>query len=143
MTPESLALGTLRRIDHVAVAVWKVDSAPDPFTRVLGLRPVHDERLAEVGVRLVYLSTDGELGSAAVVQLVQPIAPSPIRDYLDRHGEGLHHVCFAVDDIDDVLAALPGQDAGPVFIGGRSRPCAFLGRLPGGCERNLCVRQEA
>jgi methylmalonyl-CoA epimerase len=143
MTPEALSAGTLRRIDHVAVAVWNADAALEHFTRVLGLRVVHDEWLPQVGVRLVYLSTDATVGSAAVIQLVQPIAPTPIRDHLSAHGEGLHHVCFAVDNIDEVLAALPAQDPGAVFVGGRSQRCAFLGSSLSGLRVELTEERNA
>lgn len=137
MTPEAGVAGTLRRIDHVAVAVRDADVALAHFTGVLGLRVVHDEALPEIGVRLVYLSPDGTVGSAAVVQLVQPIGTTPVTDHLDTHGEGLHHVCFAVDDIAEVLAALPEEDAGAVFLGGRARRCVFLGRSPSGVRVEL------
>jgi methylmalonyl-CoA/ethylmalonyl-CoA epimerase len=143
VTPDALSVGTLRRIDHVAVAVWDADAALGHFTRVLGLRVVHDEALPHVGVRLVYLSTDGTVGSAAVIQLVQPIAATAVRDHLSAHGEGLHHICFTVDNIDEVLAALPPEDAGAVFVGGRARRCAFLGSSPSGLRVELTEERRA
>lgn len=143
MKSEDPSNAALRRIDHVAVVVRDADAALEHFTGLLGLRVAHDERLPHVGVRLLYLSANGKIDSAAVVQLVQPIGPSPILDDLDRQGEGLHHVCFAVDNVENILASLPPEDGGAVFLGGRSRRCAFLGRRPGGMRVELTEERPA
>lgn len=108
-------------IDHIAVAVRDIDASLPYYVEALGLTPIHDEMLPSAGVRLVYLT-----GGAAMLQLVQPIAPCPVSEYLAAHGEGLHHLCFAVDDIAAALRDLPGQADVPVVMGGRGRRACFL-----------------
>ncbi len=135
--------GVLRRIDHVAVAVSDADTAIAHYTSVLGLTLTHDERLPQIGVRLVYLTTDDTLGSSAALQLVQPIAPGPIAHHVTTHGDGLHHVCFAVDDLDQALDGLAGESRSAVFLGGRSRRCAFLAQQPNGVRIELTEERPA
>jgi methylmalonyl-CoA/ethylmalonyl-CoA epimerase len=60
-----------------------------------------------------------------LLQLVEPTHPGPLRDDLERYGEGLHHVCFAVPDIEESVQRLaPGADV-KIARGGRGLT-AFL-----------------
>lgn len=122
-------------IDHVAVAVRDIDAALPYYVETLGLTPIHDEVLTAAGVRLVYLA-----GGAALLQLVQPVARGPVAEYLAAHGEGLHHLCFAVDDIPATLRELPGQTHVPVVMGGRGRRACFLAAPPNGLRIELTER---
>jgi methylmalonyl-CoA/ethylmalonyl-CoA epimerase len=111
-------------IDHVGVAVRDADAASAHFMNRFGLEQIHDEILPNIGVRLVYLGVAGSAGT--MIQLVQPVAASPIRDFLDTCGEGLHHVCFLIDDVVGSLRRLDGESATRVFVGGRLRRTCFL-----------------
>ena len=68
----------------------------------LGMPDVHRETVAEQGVEAVLLDVgDGH------VELLQPLGPdTPVGKYLDKRGPGLHHVAYAVDDIDAALGKL-------------------------------------
>jgi methylmalonyl-CoA/ethylmalonyl-CoA epimerase len=137
-TPLPTATGAsspLHSVDHVAVAVRDTDAALEYYTSVLGLTVIGDEIAEEPGVRLTYLD-----GGTVMIQLVQPVRPGPVASYLDHHGEGLHHLCFAVDDLDTALAALDGEHRGPTFLGGRGRQCAFLNTYPVGVRIELTER---
>lgn len=127
-----LAGAAVSHIDHVAVAVADADAASTYYCKQLGLTLDHDERLPAIGVRLMYLRPGTDGSAAATVQLVQPIGDGPVADFLAERGEGLHHVCFAVPDIDDALNALPGERGTGVFTGGRGRRACFLSTRPSG-----------
>lgn len=124
-------------IDHLAVAVTDADRAAAGFQALLGYRVVGDEQVEAAGVRLVYLAPDQVEDTIAeaptTLQLVQPIAPGRVADFLSGHGEGLHHVCFRTTDIERALrhAGRPQPDVA-IFSGGRGRPCAFLSEQPHG-----------
>jgi methylmalonyl-CoA epimerase len=92
----------IKKLHHVGVVVRDIDQALAFYRDTLGL-PVHKlETIAEQGVRAALLT----LGDSEV-ELLQPVvADTGIARYLDRRGEGLHHVCFEVDDIDADLRAL-------------------------------------
>ena len=124
----------IRGIDHVALVVRDVEEAIAYFTGTLGLGLLHDEvTTASGGARLVFL----DAGNVAI-QLVSPTGPDgPMAAHLTEHGEGLHHVCLAVDDIEASVAAL-APDAGVVIaVGGRGRRTAFLPGKPGGLVTEL------
>jgi methylmalonyl-CoA epimerase len=111
----------LDRIDHVAVAVHDIRASLPYYTDILGLPVVADERAEDPGVRLVYLDAGN-----TYLQLVQPIRPGPVSGFLAERGEGLHHMCFAVQRLEHSLAALPGERDAAIFRGGRGRRACFL-----------------
>jgi methylmalonyl-CoA/ethylmalonyl-CoA epimerase len=113
---------SLRRLDHVAIVVRDTDEALRFYRDHLGLRVASSEEVAVPHVRLTHLDAGN-----AYVQLVEPLtADSPLGHWLDEHGEGLHHLCFGVDDVPAAIAEL--SDPGvPVALGsGRGRVSGFL-----------------
>jgi methylmalonyl-CoA/ethylmalonyl-CoA epimerase len=111
----------LRRLDHVAIVVRDTDAALRYYEGELGL-PVHSsEEIDSPRARLTYLDAGNTF-----VQLVQPLdTGSALGAWLDQHGEGLHHICFGVDDVPVVAAAL--SDGVPPSLGtGRGRTSAFV-----------------
>lgn len=118
------------RVDHVAYAVRDIDAALPWWTKVLGLPLVHDEVAEEPGSRLAYL-----LAGGLYVQLVQPVRPNAVQDFLDAHGEGLHHIAFRVTSLPRTLARL--DDPAPVFAGGRGCDACFLTTAPEGTHIEL------
>jgi methylmalonyl-CoA/ethylmalonyl-CoA epimerase len=112
----------LRRLDHVAVVVRSTETALAYFRDRLGLAVVWSEEIESSGVRLTYLDCGN-----AYLQLVEPLDPdTEIGRFLEGSGEGLHHVCFGVDDVPDAVARL-SEDGAPDRLGsGRGRVSAFL-----------------
>ena len=97
--------GLLSRLDHVGVAVQDLDAAVDRYQRVFGMRLVHEEANEEQGVREAMLAVGDP--PTSFVQLLAPLTPdSAIGRFLERSGEGLQQVAYAVDDIDAVCATL-------------------------------------
>jgi len=92
----------LDKIDHIGVAVQDMDEALSLYTRGLGLELQHREVVEEQGVDAALL----EVGDGHV-ELLAALGPqTPIGRYLDRRGPGLHHVAYAVADIDAALAEI-------------------------------------
>jgi methylmalonyl-CoA/ethylmalonyl-CoA epimerase len=122
----------VRKIDHVAMAAHDADESSQWFEEVLGLQRIHDEVVEDVGVRLLWLAPRDAMAEAgeAGFQIVQPLGPGAIADFLAQKGEGLHHVCFAVDNAEDFLRSR-GQ-VGGIFTGGYGLSCAFLKAAPEG-----------
>jgi methylmalonyl-CoA/ethylmalonyl-CoA epimerase len=112
----------LRRLDHVAVLVRDTDEALRFYSGRLGLTVASSEEIPTPHVRLTYLDAGN-----AYIQLVQPLAgDSPLTVWLDEHGEGLHHICFGVDDVAGAVGELsdPGAE---ISIGtGRGRVSSFV-----------------
>lgn len=124
--------GLMRGIDHTAVAVRDADVAMRYYIDELGLVMLGDEIADDPGVRLVYLGA-----GADVIQLVQPVREGPVATWIEERGEGLHHVCFEVEDIPRALEGIPGQSGCTVFRGGRDRLACFLAGTPSGVNIEL------
>ncbi len=127
----------LRRLDHVAVAVHDTEAALEYFGGRLGLEVVSTETIPAPHVRLTYLDAGG-----VFIQLVEPLDDeSPIAAHLAEHGEGLHHIAFAVDDVPGAAASLADPGSPEVTVGsGRGRPSAFV---PGPIRHGVRVEVTA
>jgi len=112
----------LRRLDHVAIVVRDTDEALRFYRDHLGLRVASSEEIPAPPVRLTHLDAGN-----AYVQLVEPLtSDSALGRWLDEHGEGLHHLCFGVDDVPASIADL-SDDGSPVTLGsGRGRMSGFV-----------------
>ena len=113
-------------LDHVAIAVHDLDVAIAEYERLYGVTPLHREVVEAQGVEEAMLPVGGSF-----VQLLQPLsADTPVGKFLERHGEGLHHVAYAVVDIEAALAHLQAEGARLIDeeprIGGRGAKIAFV-----------------
>jgi methylmalonyl-CoA/ethylmalonyl-CoA epimerase len=89
------------KLDHVGIAVASLDGSLAIF-RELGLPETHREEVESQKVRTAFLPAGG-----VRIELLEPTAEdSPISKFLARRGPGIHHLCFAVDDLDAALARL-------------------------------------
>ena len=89
------------KIEHIGVAVVSIDDALGVY-QALGLREAHREDVPSQKVRTAFLPV-GE----SRIELLEPTSEdSPVARFLARRGGGMHHVCFAVDDIEAALEDL-------------------------------------
>ena len=104
------------KIHHVGIAVHDLDEALKFYRDTLGLH-VHEEATVEdQGVRAALL-TIGE----SEIELLEPTSPEAnMAKFLERKGEGLHHICFQTDDVDGDLETLKGK--GVQLVDQKSRP---------------------
>ena len=92
----------LAQIDHVGVAVEDMDAALSLYTGPLEMPLQHRETVEEQGVDAALLGV-----GAGHVELLSPLGPeTPVGRYLELRGPGLHHVAYAVEDIDAALEEL-------------------------------------
>jgi methylmalonyl-CoA/ethylmalonyl-CoA epimerase len=121
-------------VDHVAVLVRDIDASLPEFIALLDRTPVSDETLIDPPVRLVHF----DCGNVDL-QIAQPTGEGGLSRDLERAGEGLHHVCFRVPEIDAARARL-GSDM-PTFTGGSGRTACFLSERPSGVYVELIERR--
>jgi methylmalonyl-CoA/ethylmalonyl-CoA epimerase len=93
-----------KRIDHIAVVVRDLDAALRVYHDVLGLPLGRLEEVPAEKVKVAFLPMpEGD----SEVELVQPTADDTgIARYLAKRGEGMHHICFEVDDIEAAMSEL-------------------------------------
>jgi methylmalonyl-CoA/ethylmalonyl-CoA epimerase len=95
-------MGT-RGIHHVAVAVRGLGEAEERYRRLFGAEREASEQVDDQGVAAVGL----RLGDGGRVELLTPLeADSPVGRFLERRGEGMHHVAYGVEDLDGELVRL-------------------------------------
>jgi len=93
-----------QRLDHVAIALENLDEVEKLYTEVLGLTVKHRETVRDQGVRTTMLVPEN---GGTSIELLEPLDEnSPIFKFLEKRGEGIHHVCFVVDNIEQALARL-------------------------------------
>ncbi len=97
-------------IHHIGVAVRSLDEALRFFSGVLGLEVERTVVVEEQGMRAAWLNVGG-----VRLELMEPLGPEgPVAKFLSKRGEGVHHVAFLVDDMEEVMGAL--RRAGAVLV---------------------------
>lgn len=94
----------IRNIDHLGIAVRSLDETVPYYENALGLRCEHREEVPSQKVRTAFFHC-GEVH----IELLEPTADdSPIAKFLEKNGEGIHHIAFATDDIGGQLQQAAG-----------------------------------
>jgi methylmalonyl-CoA epimerase len=100
----------VRRIDHVAIVVQSIATALGFYQDMLGIKPTDIIDFPTEGIRIAFLPLGGPGGSA--IELIEPTdSTSGVARFLEKRGEGLHHVCLEVLDVDAALTELRAQGA--------------------------------
>jgi methylmalonyl-CoA epimerase len=108
--------GILTAIDHVAIAVHDLDAGIEHYRVTFGADLAHRERVESDGVEEALIKVGG-----SYVQLVSPTGPdSPVAKFLEKRGEGLHHVGYRVTDCAAALQRV--KDSGGKVIDEAPRP---------------------
>ncbi len=93
-----------RHLNHVALAVKDLDDTLDFYGKVFGVSATATEDVPDQGVRASVIRVGGSL-----LELIQPTDPAgAIARFIERRGEGMHHICFEVDDLQGTLDSLDG-----------------------------------
>ena len=93
---------SFEQIDHVGIVVADLDAGLARYRDLLGVEPSVRKRMEKDGIDAAML----DLGSTHV-ELIAPTGPgSTIASFLEKRGEGMHHVAYRVDDIRAALAGL-------------------------------------
>ncbi len=92
----------VKHIDHIGVAVKSIDQAGRFYTEILGLGIEEVEEVADQKVKVAFIPiTDSE------VELLESTDPDgPVAKYIDARGEGIQHIAFRVENIDEALEEL-------------------------------------
>lgn len=116
----------IRRLDHIGIAVKDLETVLGLYSKGFGLSPAGVETVPDHQVKTAFLPV-GETH----LELLQSLSPDgPIGRFVARRGEGVHHLCFLVDNIEQALAQC--RDAGITLIdekprvGANNRLVAFV-----------------
>lgn len=95
----------LKGISHIGIAVRNLDEAIRVYTEALGAKSEKIHRAPEAGMSAAMLSVGDDK-----LELIEPIGTEgPIAKFLESRGEGIHHICIEVDDIEKALESLSAK----------------------------------
>lgn len=98
------------KIEHLGIAVKSLGISDDLFSKLLGKENYKQESVEREGVTTSFY----EVGESKIELLEATNPESPIAKFIDKKGEGIHHIAFGVDNIHAEIARL--KDEGFVFI---------------------------
>ncbi len=115
------------KLDHIGVAVKQLESALKVYTEGLGLQLLHVEEVPEEKVKVAILDAGG-----VHIELLEGLgADSPVWKYIEKRGEGIHHIAFNVEDIEKVSDELKNKGfrlvyEEPKLVSGGKRKVNFI-----------------
>lgn len=132
-----------RKINHIGIAVNSIKNSLPFYRDVLGMAYEGSEEVAEQKVRVAFLGV-GE----SRIELLEPTSPSsPVAKFLEKNGEGIHHVAYEVADLEATLADLKAKGVRLIDetprSGAHGTRIAFLHpKATGGVLTELCQSGE-
>ena len=95
----------MNKIEHIGIAVNSLETSNLLFEKLLGLPPYKSEEVASEGVKTSFF-----LSGPNKIELLEATTPnSPIAKFLEKKGEGIHHIAFDVTDIIAEIARLKAE----------------------------------
>ena len=114
----------IEKIDHIGIIVKDLDEAMQKFTEAFDLKVSMVEEMDALNLKLAFIHV-GEV----MIELLAPTGPGIYQDFISKNGEGIHHICFKVSDINEALQkvgrVLKLRDKEPL-PGSRGSRIAFL-----------------
>lgn len=117
----------IKKIDHIGIAVKNLSDGINTYRKLYGLEAIKIETLQDINVKIAFIPL-GEV----LIELLEPLKPREgrIGKFLEEKGEGIHHIAFRVENIDDTMKSLkkinvPLRDEKP-RKGGDGSKIAFI-----------------
>lgn len=85
----------MKKIEHIGIAVKSLQDSNEMYTKLLGKQPYKTEAVASEAVNTSFF----KMGDSKIELLEATKEDSPIAKFLEKRGEGIHHIAYAVDDI--------------------------------------------
>tara|TARA_B100001765_G_scaffold156552_1_gene101268 strand:+ start:78 stop:479 length:402 start_codon:yes stop_codon:yes gene_type:complete len=95
----------MKKIEHIGIAVKSLQHSNEMYTKLLGKQPYKTEAVASEGVTTSFF----EMGDSKIELLEATKEDSPIAKFLEKRGEGIHHIAYAVDDIKAEMSRLKSE----------------------------------
>lgn len=114
----------IKRINHIAIAVKNLNEALALYEKLFGVKAVHIEDIPEQGVKaaMIPIGEDGE------IELLEPLTPTAgVAKFIETKGEGIHHICFEVDDVNKSLTEVANRGAQLIDKTGRKGLAGKIG----------------
>lgn len=132
----------MKKVDHIGIAVRNLEDVIPYYTETLGCPLLKIEEVASQKVRVAFIDAGN-----IKLELLEPMdESSPISKFMDKRGEGIHHIAFGVENIDQRMAEL--REKGVQLLSEAAKPgaggalVAFLHpKSSNGVLYELCEKQ--
>lgn len=115
----------IKKVHHIGIAVNNLKESAALFERLLGLKAHIEEAPCQRVTEAIF-----RLGQGVEIDLLEPMGPdSAVAKFLEKRGEGLHHIALEVDDIDADLEAMEGKGVQLIDKQGREGVAGKIGFL--------------
>ena len=133
----------VRKVDHIGVAVSNLEEALKIYTDVLGLKLHGAEVVEQQKVRVAFMP----VGDTEIELLESTDPEGPIAKFIEKRGEGIQHIAFRVDDIEEALEQMRQKgvrliDEKPRYGAGGARIAFLHPKSTGGVLVELCEREQ-
>ena len=95
----------MEKIEHIGIAVKSLKDSNEMYTKLLGTAPYKTEAVPSEGVNTSFF----KMGASKIELLEATQDDSPIAKFLEKRGEGVHHIAYAVDDIRSEMKRLKDE----------------------------------
>jgi methylmalonyl-CoA/ethylmalonyl-CoA epimerase len=115
----------IKRVHHIGIAVNNLKESAALFEKMLGIKAHYHSVPSQKVTEAVF-----KIGSAAEIDLLEPMAPeSAVAKYLQKRGEGLHHIALEVDNVNQELKSCEGKGIQLIDKEGREGAAGQIGFL--------------
>lgn len=133
----------IKKIDHIGIAVKSIEEAAKLYEGLLGLKITQTEEVAEQKVKVAFLPT----GDSEVELLESTDPEGPVAKFIASRGEGIQHIAFRVDNIEEALEKLKKAgvrliDEKPRYGAGGAKIAFIHPKETFGTLIELCEREE-
>lgn len=94
-----------KRLSHVGIAVKSIENSSRTFSKLFNLTKSHTEEVKDQKVKVTFF----EIGEGGIELLEPTSTESPVAKFIEKRGEGVHHLSFEVDDIEAEITRLKGE----------------------------------
>ena len=109
-------------IEHIGIAVKSIDKGSPFWENILGIKPTGREEVLEEGVETGIYNT----GNGKIELLESVKSDSVIQKFLDKKGEGIHHICLKVDDVYSAISELEENGISVIYTTPKKGAEGFL-----------------
>ncbi len=133
----------MKKIDHIGIAVNDLKASNELFSKLFNKPPFHQEEVLSEKLDVSFF----DLGDTKVELMQAQSEESKVYKYLQKKGEGIHHVCFEVADIHAEMERLKGEGFQPLtekpYVGALNKlVCFFHPKTTNGILIELCQKMK-
>ncbi|MDP2719376.1 MAG: methylmalonyl-CoA epimerase [Dehalococcoidia bacterium] len=125
----------IKGIAHVAIAVKNIDEAMEQYSNAFGFKKVPVVTVADQGVKSAVIPVGN-----SHIELIEPIDPAGgVAKFIETRGEGIHHVSFEVDNVDDALNSIAAKGVQLIDKKARKGTTGLIGFLHPKSTRGVLI----